>query len=171
MTGCVCMCVCVVQYAVAARFLFGWLTAWPRGEFADLFAGKNTTVAFVLLFSPFVLYFFFFTPSARRVCFSSILSPSLHHLSLPLLIHKNTSHRWMASIGTGAWFDPTAHTHFTMFIHTAACCAPHIPRSRRLSFSSRQLSSSAAGQWRPDPFVFCYVEVVGATTRLRHRRT
>ena len=118
---CVCVCVCVVQYAVAARFLFGWLTAWLRGEFADLFAGKNTTVAFVFLFSPFVLFFppFFNSFCKKGLLLKHPLSPSLHHPSLPLLIHKNTSHRWMASIGTGAWFDPTAHTLYHVYTH---CC-------------------------------------------------
>lgn len=64
MSACVCnvpVCMFVLHKAQCSTGGCGglisvWLTAWPRGWLADLFAGKNTTVSLVLLFSLLLLY-------------------------------------------------------------------------------------------------------------------
>lgn len=154
-----CMCVlvraCVVQ--VLCRLGFSLTASLPiylraKTQQCLLFALSSVCHPILLLRYPLSLS-------------TTIISALLE--TLPLLIHKQHTPHTIGFHRHRSMIQSPACTHARALFPCLCTLLPCLPSPLfSPATSARQFPTSAGIKWRLQPFVFCYVQIVGTLTRL-----
>lgn len=154
-----CMCVlvraCVVQ--VLCRLGFSLTASLPiyllaKTQQCLLFALSSVCHPILLLRYPLSLS-------------TTIISALLE--TLPLLIHKQHTPHTIGFHRHRSMIQSPACTHARALFPCLCTLLPCLPSPLfSPATSARQFPNSAGIKWRLQPFVFCYVQIVGTLTRL-----